>query len=110
MTYFDLHPSPEDTEEDFEEDDIHSGPVPSVLIGNQIIWIFAADGEMLARFGLFGADIHARSPEHGEGEGGCLFSCSGRPNAGDWCRFIAVLRDCLHIDLHDMEVPGFCVN
>ena len=51
------------------------------------VWVNAASGECLGRFGKFGIDVHKKVEDQRDGASECLFCTHGPTTLADWEAF-----------------------
>ena len=77
-----------------------------VVEGIQAVWINANTGECIARFGVYGVDIHRRVSEQSY-RGECLDCRHGVTTLEDWKWFKERMLHHYNIDMTDREPPDF---
>lgn len=76
-----------------------------IQIGHRAVWVNAATGECIGRFGIFGVDVHRTASEQHLGK--CLDCTHGRVTASDWQRFVTSMLHYHGVDIAGMAVPEF---
>ncbi len=69
------------------------------------VWVNAADGSSIARFGRMGIDVHTSASEQEKGAPQCLACTHGLTDLADWRRFQELMKQHYDIVVGDKYMP-----
>lgn len=86
---------------------IFEGKQPTTeLIGDgRTVWVNAADGSNIARFGRYGIDVHTSITAQIDGAPQCLACTHGLTHLADWRRFQALVKHHYNVKVADDMMP-----
>lgn len=81
-----------------------------VISDERSVWVNAANGECLARFGPFGVDVHRTLAEQNEGMPECLACTHGPTTEEDWALFQTETMRHHSVSIDDSHKPTYLVR
>lgn len=78
-----------------------------LLSDGRTVWINAADGSNIARFGRMGIDVHTSITDQMKGASQCLACTHGMTDFADWRRFQALVQEHYGIMVGDDHMPKY---